>query len=141
VLSQDKDGDVRVKEWNARPACFAIEEIQRWLCDEGFQPHHVDYQPIHITMFNDAAARTKRSGDQTLTQISDMITQTTAETKAQLPWIKLARFGRIRSEQGSLRHNANVQTISGTYPLPPLTWSWSSPPMSGALSLVRRRVR
>jgi hypothetical protein len=113
VLSQDKDGDVRVGEWNAGPSCTAIEEIQRCLCDEGFQPHHIDYHPIHITMFNDAAARTKRSGEKTLAQISDMIAQTTAETKAQLHWIKLARFGKIRSERGSLRHNANVETISG----------------------------
>src|SRR5438132_1036611 len=42
VLSQGKDGDVRVAEWDAGPTCTAVEEIQRCLCDEGFQPHHID---------------------------------------------------------------------------------------------------
>jgi hypothetical protein len=42
-----------------------------------------------------------------------MISGRTAQTEAQLPLLKLARFGSIRSEGGSLRHNANLQTISG----------------------------
>ena len=37
----------------------------------------------------------------------------TAPSKPQLPWLKLARFGELRSDKGSLRHDANVLAISG----------------------------
>jgi hypothetical protein len=38
---------------------------------------------------------------------------TTADTKEKLPLVKLATFGGKRSEQNSLRHNANVESITG----------------------------
>ncbi|MBU3989390.1 MAG: PriCT-2 domain-containing protein, partial [Gammaproteobacteria bacterium] len=37
----------------------------------------------------------------------------TFPAKKQCPWLKLATFGDKRSEKGSLRHNANVVTVTG----------------------------
>jgi Primase C terminal 2 (PriCT-2) len=78
-------------------------------------PHHIDNHIIHVTVFDDAAAtdRTTHAHERTLPQIRDMILRTNAPTKAQLPWLKLGRFGRVRTSRGSLRHNANVLCISG----------------------------
>jgi hypothetical protein len=42
-----------------------------------------------------------------------MICQQTAATKEQLPLLKLARFGHIRTTKNSLRQDANVMTLSG----------------------------
>lgn len=36
-----------------------------------------------------------------------------ADSKAELPLIKLARFGDDRTRKGSLRHNANMLAIEG----------------------------
>jgi len=78
-------------------------------------PDHIQNHNIRLTVFDDAAAtrRTTHSYERTLPQIRDMLLRTTAPTKAQLPWLKLARFGRVRTSRGSLRHNANVLSISG----------------------------
>ena len=75
--------------------------------------HHIHKHTIRITLFDDVAARTTRSYDRTLPQIRDEILRTTAPTKAQLPLLKLASFGTIRTNRGSLRNNSNVTSISG----------------------------
>ena len=73
--------------------------------------HHI----IHFTVFDNAAAtgRSTHRHELSLLQISSLIQHACAPTKSRLPWIKLARFGELRSARGSLRHNANVQSISG----------------------------
>jgi hypothetical protein len=78
-------------------------------------PNSVRNHVIRITVFADAAATdsTTRSYERTLPQIRDEIMRTTAATKAKLPWIKLARFGRITTKSRCLRHNANVRAITG----------------------------
>jgi hypothetical protein len=68
---------------------------------------------MHITFFENQAAKFKRDDDLTLDQLREVILKTTAPRKFDLPWLKLARFGTEVTINGCLRHNANVQTISG----------------------------
>jgi hypothetical protein len=78
-------------------------------------PHHIDNHTIHVTVFDNAAATDKATHtyELTLPQISDMVQRASAPTKSQLPWMKMARFGKLRTPKGSLRNNANVRSISG----------------------------
>lgn len=68
---------------------------------------------LGVTFFQDYGATTRREGTTTLRSLADLIARTTASRKDQLPWLKLARFGETRTEKGSLRHDANLLTISG----------------------------
>jgi hypothetical protein len=68
---------------------------------------------ITVTFFADAQARSKREEAVQLEDLVGMIRSTTAGAKADLPWLKLARFDNIRSDKGALRHDANVLSISG----------------------------
>jgi hypothetical protein len=58
-------------------------------------------------------ATEKREEILSLRAVAPRIKTVSAETKAALPWLKLARFGDIRTKKGSLRNNANMQAISG----------------------------
>ena len=73
----------------------------------------VTAEPIHVTFFRDAFAKTLSTKDMTLEALRDLILATTASEKGKLPWLKLAVFGEKKSDKGSLRHDANVITISG----------------------------
>lgn len=66
-----------------------------------------------VTFFPDFAAATKREEALHLPDLASRIATTTAPTKAALPWLKLARFGDHRTDNNSLRNNANVLTITG----------------------------
>src|SRR6476469_3862757 len=68
---------------------------------------------ISVTFFPNAAAQTKREEVLHLPDLADRIATTTASSKVTLPWLKLATFGDLRTADRSLRHNANVATISG----------------------------
>jgi hypothetical protein len=69
---------------------------------------------VTVTFFKNWAAATKDAKATTLAALRDLILSTSAAIKEQLPWLKLATFGDRRSKKGnSLRHNANVQTITG----------------------------
>lgn len=67
-----------------------------------------------VTIFPDAKAKRKRELRLTGGALRDLILSESAPRKEDLPWIKLARFGDVRSSQHSLRHDANVTSISGT---------------------------
>jgi putative DNA primase/helicase len=79
--------------------------------------------PIAVTFFPDFAATTKREKSLTLPALAELIVTTNAPTKAGLPWLKLATFGDTKTPLkplpdgrltgGSLRHNANVLTVTG----------------------------
>ena len=71
------------------------------------------HQPIAVTFFSGAAASTKREENITPTALTTLILTTTAAEKGALPWIKLATFGDRRTDKGSLRHDANVLSITG----------------------------
>jgi putative DNA primase/helicase len=69
-----------------------------------------------VTFFQDFAARTKSEASLTLEALAERVRMTTAATKDELPWLKLALFGPLPNPttvSGSLRWNNNVQRISG----------------------------
>ena len=68
---------------------------------------------VVVTFFTDHTAGTKREERLSLTTLAGRIHTTAASDKANLPWLKLARFGDQRTEKGSLRHNANLVVITG----------------------------
>ena len=68
---------------------------------------------IHLTFFPDQWARTLTPKKMTLPALRDLILETSAPSKAALPWFKLASFGKEQSEERCLRHDANMHTISG----------------------------
>ncbi|MGE3583038.1 MAG: AAA family ATPase [Hyphomonadaceae bacterium] len=71
-------------------------------------------QPIQATVFSSAKARTKREVTRSLRDWAPIIQSTSARSKAELPWLKLAVFGDKKSEKGgSLRHDANVAAVTG----------------------------
>jgi putative DNA primase/helicase len=74
---------------------------------------------LPFTFFNSHTAQNKSEARYTLPELAYRIQHTTAEAKADLPWVKLARFGNKRTprtEKGggnSLRHDANVERVTG----------------------------
>ena len=68
---------------------------------------------ITITCFDGFAARNKTERRVAWSQLQHEILATTAPSKQELPWLKLARFGQDRTAKGSLRHDANVLAITG----------------------------
>ena len=68
---------------------------------------------IRTTFFRDKSAATLTAHAMSLEELRDLILRTSAAAKADLPWLKLATFGDKRSDKGSLRHDANVISISG----------------------------
>ncbi|MFC7478527.1 hypothetical protein ACFQS7_29685 [Dankookia sp. GCM10030260] len=65
------------------------------------------------TRFADHTAKEKRELSVTWDQLREAVLQTSAATKAGLPWVKLARFGDIPTPKGSLRHDTNMLAITG----------------------------
>lgn len=70
-------------------------------------------RPIAVTFFTNFAASEKREERYTLRSLASRISTVTADQKGKLPWLKLARFGDIRTDKNSLRHDSNVQAVSG----------------------------
>ena len=68
---------------------------------------------IKFTEFYSHVADRKKEKQAPLAEIAAAIRGTTAREKALLPWIKLATFGEARTDKGSLRHDANLLTITG----------------------------
>lgn len=69
--------------------------------------------PIPVTFFRDQRARDADAQTLTLRTLAERIRETRGPTKSGLPWLKLATFGDIPTPKGSLRHDANLSTISG----------------------------
>jgi hypothetical protein len=66
-----------------------------------------------VTIFRDYAASEKHEELWTLCALAPRIRAVTAPQKSRLPWLKLARFGDLRSDKKSLRHDANVLAVTG----------------------------
>lgn len=66
-----------------------------------------------VTMFQDYSAASKTESTYTLDSLASRIRDTTRSEKSGLPWLKLARFGNLRTDKNSLRNDANVQSITG----------------------------
>ena len=68
---------------------------------------------LAITLFASRSATTKHERQVTLRLLVDMIWTARARTKEGLPWLKLARFGNIKTDRSCLRHDDNVLAITG----------------------------
>lgn len=70
-------------------------------------------RPLMLTTFPDALARTKSEQSASLREFTQRVHGPKARSKAQLPLLKLARFGDVPTTKGTLRNNANVLAIDG----------------------------
>lgn len=70
-------------------------------------------RPLVVTKFSDRQARIRKEFLAPLIELADAIRSRTADAKDKLPWLKLASFGDVPTVKGTLRHDANVRTISG----------------------------
>ena len=68
---------------------------------------------MKITFFKNAFARTAEQKDLTTEELKDLILSTTAGKKESLPWLKMATFGTKKTKRGTLRHDDNVEGITG----------------------------
>ena len=68
---------------------------------------------VYVSFFKDEKANRCYPKDYTLSELRQLVLDTTKPTKGELPWLKLAVFGNTLSKKGSLRHNANVLEITG----------------------------
>ena len=70
-------------------------------------------QLVGVTFFKDHRAKIFRTDLITCSELRDLILRTDADTKDKLPWLKLAKYGDRASDKGSLRHDSNVDWITG----------------------------
>lgn len=66
-----------------------------------------------FTRFPDQRAQSFSVHEMTLEELAELIRGTSANAKANLPWLKFAAFGDRRSGLNCLRSNANVLAITG----------------------------
>ena len=69
--------------------------------------------PIAVTFFRNYAATTKTEELYTPRALAERIRAVTAASKDRLPWLKLARFGNLRTDKNSLRNDKNLEGITG----------------------------
>ena len=70
-------------------------------------------RPLRVTFFRNRYAGTKTEESCSLRDLMPLLQDTEAASKEALPWIKLARFGGLRTAKNSLRHDGNVLSIDG----------------------------
>jgi hypothetical protein len=70
-------------------------------------------RPLAVSRFPDVRAGQVESSLLSLRQIAQLIGQTHGAAKSDLPLLKLGTFGSERTGKGSLRHDGNLQAISG----------------------------
>ena len=92
---------------NAVPQRYTLEAVPQ-MAGGSWLDH-----PFTLTTFKDFAASSKHEEKWTLRTLAERIRATTAGTKGALPWLKMAKFGDIRSDKDSLRCDSNVLAISG----------------------------
>jgi hypothetical protein len=69
--------------------------------------------PFIVTRFPTFAAFDRTETAYGPDDLAALIRGTTASRKDHLPWLKLARFGDLRTDKNSLRHDANVLAVTG----------------------------
>jgi hypothetical protein len=69
--------------------------------------------PFIVTRFPTFAAFDRTETTYGPDDLAALIHGTTASRKDLLPWLKLARFGDLRTPKSSLRHDANVLAVTG----------------------------
>ena len=70
-------------------------------------------QPISISLFADVFAQTITRDELSMDDLAHEARRTVEACKDQLPLVKLAVFGDVRTTTGCLRHDANVVEVSG----------------------------
>ncbi|MDP3961293.1 MAG: VapE family protein [Pseudorhodobacter sp.] len=68
---------------------------------------------IPVTIFPNVLAASLDTKQLTLRQLARVICTQEGASKSDLPLLKLATFGDVRTVKGSLRHDANLQSVSG----------------------------
>lgn len=68
---------------------------------------------LRLTFFRDHAAQTKQEVETSLRALMPRLRDTKAPAKASLPWVKLATFGTVRTDKGSLRSDRNMVEVFG----------------------------
>lgn len=74
---------------------------------------NINLHKIVVTTFRDHRAKDCERQHRSLPEMLDIILRTGADTKKNLPWLKCAEFGHNKTAKGSLRHDANVVSVSG----------------------------
>lgn len=69
--------------------------------------------PLAVSRFADVKAQHVNREIITLRKLGELICETHAGKKSDLPLLKLATFGENQTGSGSLRHDSNLSTISG----------------------------
>lgn len=87
-----------------------------------------------VTFFTDAFAQTKAEERIPIDRLVDRIGNVSQATKDLLPWLKCARFGNIRSDKNSLRHDANVIVITG------VEGDYDAKPVNGAVISLNEAI-
>lgn len=72
-----------------------------------------EHPRFHVTFFRDVGAKRLTTDKLTLVDLRERVMNASAREKKQLPLLKLAEFGKAKTKEGSLRHNANVLQITG----------------------------
>lgn len=96
----------------APPGQRASEAAITLLCSSGLRFKPVSQ--IYYTLFaNEFAQELQHYSLGSLAELAELIRSPIAASKGELPLLKLAWYGDRRTEKGCLRHNANVEWISG----------------------------
>ncbi|MGQ0565981.1 MAG: AAA family ATPase [Gemmobacter sp.] len=69
--------------------------------------------PISVTIFPNVLAATLDAKQITLRQLAGVICRQAGATKSDLPLLKLGKHGDVLTIKGSLRHDANLLSVSG----------------------------
>lgn len=69
--------------------------------------------PFSLTVFSDTKARRRTEKQVDLIELAKQVQRTMGAEKNALPLLSLGRYGATKSERGSLRHRANLQTVHG----------------------------
>lgn len=94
-------------------AASVAEEIDRAPLFAPWEEPPPRLAKVHVTFFKDFGAKSLTTRELTLFELQELAQLAANRKKDNLPWLKLAVFGKKRSREGSLRHNSNVQQITG----------------------------
>jgi hypothetical protein len=68
---------------------------------------------VHVTFFSTKAATNLTTETLTFEELAECVRNTARREKNKLPWLKLAVFGKTRTEAGCLRNDDNVIAVTG----------------------------
>jgi hypothetical protein len=90
---------------------------------------------IAVTFFSNYAAASRSEELISPRALARRIQDARAPVKERLPWLKLARFGELRTVRGSLRHDKNVLAVTGAE----LDYDGERVPFDAAVECLRKQ--